>query len=61
MNTTNAQVGGTNITENIEGSLQVNGNSFIVDNIPTYQGASSSGTPSNSGTGDDFHRIYSRL
>ena len=54
VSTTNAQVGGVNITENIEGSLQVNGNSFIVDNIPTYQGASSSGTPSTSGTGDEF-------
>ena len=35
---TGAQVGGTNITENIEGSLQVNGNSYIANNTATYQG-----------------------
>ena len=38
VNTSGAQVGGTNITENIEGSLQVNGNSFIANNTATYQG-----------------------
>ena len=52
--TTGAQVGGTNITEGIEGSLQVNAQSFIKDNIATYQASGSSGTPSNSGTGADF-------
>ena len=54
VSTTGAQVGGSNITENIEGSLQVNGNSYIANNIATYQGGSSSGTPSTSGTGDEF-------
>ena len=38
VNTSNAEVGGTNITENIEGSLQVNGNSYIANNTATYQG-----------------------
>ncbi len=37
--TTGAQVGGTNITENIEGSLQVNGNSYIANNTPNYDGS----------------------
>ena len=45
--------GATNC-ENIEGSLQVNGNSYIASNTATYQGSSSSGTPSTSGTGDEF-------
>jgi len=40
--TTGAQVGGTNITENIEGSLQVNGNSYIANNIANYDGGGSS-------------------
>ena len=40
--TTGAEVGGTNITENIEGSLQVNGNSFIANNIANYDGGGSS-------------------
>tara|TARA_B100000212_G_scaffold330136_1_gene296103 strand:+ start:12238 stop:15243 length:3006 start_codon:yes stop_codon:yes gene_type:complete len=52
--TTGAQVGGTNITEGIEGSLQVNAQSFIKDNIATYQASGSTGTPSNSGSGADF-------
>ena len=52
--TTGAEVGGTNITEGIEGSLQVNAQSFIKDNIATYQASGSSGTPSTSGTGADF-------
>ena len=54
VSTTGAKVGGTNITEGIEGSLQVNAQSFIQDNIATYQASGSSGTPSNSGTGADF-------
>ena len=54
VDTGGAEVSGTNITENIEGSLQVNGNSYIANNIATYQGGSSSGTPSTSGTGDEF-------
>ena len=45
--------GATNC-ENIEGSLQVNGNSYIASNTATYQGSSASGTPSTSGTGDEF-------
>ena len=40
--TTGAQVGGTNITENIEGTLQVNGNSYIANNIPNFNGSSTS-------------------
>ena len=40
--TTGAQVGGQNITENIEGSLQVNGNSYIANNIANYAGGGSS-------------------
>ena len=36
--TTGAQVGGTNITENIEGSLQVNGQSFIANNVENFDG-----------------------
>ena len=52
--TTGAQVGGTNITEGIEGSLQVNAQSFIKDNIATYQASGSSGTPTTSGNGADF-------
>ena len=36
--TTGAQVGGTNITENIEGSLQVNGVSYIASNTENYDG-----------------------
>jgi len=39
VDTTGAQVGGTNITENIEGSLQVNGQSFIANNIENYDGS----------------------
>ena len=35
---TNAKVGGVNITENIEGSLQVNGNSYIESNTANYDG-----------------------
>ena len=37
--TTGAQVGGTNITENIEGSLQVNGNSYVANNTANYDGS----------------------
>ena len=37
--TTGAQVGGTNITENIEGSLQVNGNSYVATNTANYDGS----------------------
>ena len=40
--TTGAEVGGTNITENIEGSLQVNGNSYIASNTANYDGGGSS-------------------
>ena len=39
VSTTGAQVGGSNITENIEGSLQVNGNSYIANNTANYQGS----------------------
>ena len=39
VNTTGAQVGGTNITEHIEGSLQVNGQSFIANNIENFDGS----------------------
>ena len=39
---TGAKVGGVNITENIEGSLQVNGNSYIASNTANYQGSSNS-------------------
>ena len=38
--TTGAQVGGTNITENIEGTLQVNGNSYIANNVANFNGSS---------------------
>ena len=51
--TTGAEVGGSNITENIEGTLQVNGNSYIANNIANYDG---SGTESS-----DFFRIHTRL
>jgi len=44
---TGAKVGGTNITENIEGSLQVNGNSYIANNTATYQN-------NNTGSASDF-------
>lgn len=40
VNTSGAQVGGTNITENIEGTLQVNGNSYIANNIANFNGNS---------------------
>ena len=40
VNTSGAQVGGTNITENIEGSLQVNGNSYIANNVANFNGNS---------------------
>ena len=40
--TTGAEVGGTNITEGIEGSLQVNGNSYIANNTPNYDGSGTS-------------------
>ena len=40
--TTGAQVGGTNITENIEGTLQVNGNSYIANNVANFNGSSTS-------------------
>ena len=40
VNTGGAQVGGTNITENIEGTLQVNGNSYIANNIANFNGNS---------------------
>ena len=40
--TTGAQVGGTNITENIEGTLQVNGNSYIANNVANFNGNSTS-------------------
>jgi len=39
VNTTGAQVGGSNITENIEGSLQVNGQSYIANNIENFDGS----------------------
>ena len=39
---TGAKVGGTNITENIEGSLQVNGNSYIANNVANFNGNSTS-------------------
>ena len=39
VDTTGAQVGGVNITEDIEGSLQVNGASFIANNIENYDGS----------------------
>jgi len=44
---TGAKVGGVNITENIEGSLQVNGNSYIANNTATYQN-------NNTGSASDF-------
>ena len=47
VSTTGAQVGGSNITENIEGSLQVNGNSYIANNTATYQN-------NNTGSASDF-------
>jgi len=40
VNTSGAEVGGTNITENIEGSLQVNGNSYIANNVANFNGSS---------------------
>ena len=40
VNTSGAQVGGTNITENIEGTLQVNGNSYIANNVANFNGSS---------------------
>ena len=43
---TGAKVGGTNITENIEGSLQVNGNSYVESNSENFEPASSD-DPSN--------------
>ena len=42
VNDTGATVGGTNITENIEGTLQVNGNSYIANNIANFNGSSTS-------------------
>jgi hypothetical protein len=42
VDTTGAQVGGSNITENIEGSLQVNGASYIAANIENFNGTSTS-------------------
>ena len=39
VDTTGAQVGGSNITENIEGSLQVNGNSYIANNEENFNGS----------------------
>ena len=40
VSTTGAEVGGSNITENIEGSLQVNGNSYIANNVANFNGSS---------------------
>ncbi len=40
VDTSGAEVGGTNITENIEGSLQVNGNSYIANNVANFNGSS---------------------
>ena len=40
VDTSGAQVGGTNITENIEGTLQVNGNSYIANNVANFNGSS---------------------
>ena len=42
VDTTGAQVGGSNITQNIEGSLQVNGASYIAANIENFNGNSTS-------------------
>ena len=42
VDTSGAQVGGTNITENIEGTLQVNGNSYIANNVANFNGNSTS-------------------
>jgi len=39
VDTTGAQVGGVNITDNIEGSLQVNGQSYIANNIENFDGS----------------------
>ena len=39
VDTTGAQVGGSNITENIEGSLQVNGQRYIANNIENFDGS----------------------
>ena len=44
---TGAQVGGVNITENIEGSLQVNGNSYVESNSENFN-------PETSTTSTDF-------
>lgn len=43
---TGAKVGGTNITENIEGSLQVNGNSYVESNSERFEPMTSD-SPSN--------------
>ena len=39
VDTTGAQVGGSNITENIEGTLTVNGSSYIANNIENFDGS----------------------
>ncbi len=39
VDTTGAQVGGSNITENIEGTLTVNGTSYIANNIENFDGS----------------------
>ena len=56
--TTGAQVGGTNITEGIEGSLQVNAQSFIANNTATYQDNDSSDVNKFLGYTQDYDTRY---
>jgi len=56
--TTGAQVGGTNITEGIEGSLQVNAQSYIANNDATYQDNDSSDVNKFLGYTQDYDTRY---
>ena len=55
---TGAKVSGTNITENIEGSLQVNGNSYIESNKENYNPQTSSANDSFTGFTQNYAVRY---
>ena len=58
VNTNGAKVGGTNITEGIEGNLQVNAQSYIANNNATYQGNDSSDVNKFLGYVQDYDTRY---
>jgi len=58
VNTNGAKVGGTNITEGIEGNLQVNAQSYIANNNATYQDNDSSDESKFLGYVQDYDTRY---